>query len=124
MQIRGGSGTLRPPRRRAPNTFPGPLVRLPIRWKLILSIGLPLLAVYLIVLAVAYRTLRDEAVGAAETHVSDRALRNAAMLDGKLTTVEQVARTTAASLSTRKAVTPNELYARLRQNVMQNDRIY
>ena len=104
-------------------------MRVPFRWKLILAIGTPLLVVYLVVLAIAYDTLKARAYHQAQTRVSELALRRAAVLDGRLKTIEQVARSTALFLTAHaEAAGPevpgSELFALLRQNVLVNDLIY
>jgi sigma-B regulation protein RsbU (phosphoserine phosphatase) len=99
-------------------------LRIPIRWKFVLEIGVPLLIVYVAVIAIAYTGLRGIAYRTVEDLMSRVAIHQATLFDGKLSTVEQVAHSTAAFLETHEDVTTEEQFTLLRRNIQQNPLIY
>ncbi|MFN0011349.1 MAG: SpoIIE family protein phosphatase [Phycisphaerales bacterium] len=88
-----------------------------IRWKLILVVALPLLALLAVMVAVDYSRLRDEALLAARTRLAEVAERHAATLDGRLRSLAQIARSTASVLEADPGLTEAELYDLLQRNV-------
>ncbi len=88
-----------------------------IRWKLILVVVLPLLALLAVMVGVDFSRLRDEAVLAARTHLTGVADRHAATLDGRLRALAQIARSTASVLEADPGLTEAELYDLLQRNV-------
>ncbi len=99
-------------------------MKVPIRSKLILAIGAPLLAVYLIVLALDLRGGRATALRHMEGHLTELASRWAAQFDGEFAAVAQNARSTATFLSTCPDMTEEQIYDLLRASVGANQRIY
>ena len=72
---------------------------LSLRNKLILAVCLPLLAVYLAVLVIDYRTGRAAAIAQMERHLTALTGELAAEIDGELAAAAQAARSTAAALT-------------------------
>jgi phosphoserine phosphatase RsbU/P len=99
-------------------------LRIPIRWKFVLEIGIPLLIVYGAVLVIAYTALKAGAYRNVEDLMSRVADHQAALFDGKLATVEQVARSTASFLETHADLSREELFTVLRRNTNQHPLIY
>ena len=99
-------------------------MRLSIRWKLILSIGLPTLAIYAIVLTFNYVRLTQFARERLEAHMTRVAEHYAARFDGQFRSVAQVARSTARFIETHPNLTESELYRLLEQNISQSELIY
>lgn len=93
------------------------LVKFSLRWKLILSIGLPLLEVYLIMVFLHYRSTRNAAIQNLEMHLSQLVGRHAAQLDGELRQVAEIADGMARGLTSRPDVRENDLYRLLRAQV-------
>lgn len=97
---------------------------MPIRWKLILGIGAPLVVLMSVLLVLDYRRLRALAIEQAEQRVTEIALRHAAQYQGLFDTVAQVARTGAAVIGQHSDLTEAEIYELLRDNVQRNDLVY
>lgn len=95
-----------------------------IRWKLILAIGLPLLALMSITLWLGHAQLKSEAMHATERRVAELADRYAAEFDGAFRAIAQVAESAAAYLESDPNPTRAQLNAVLRSNVEANPLIY
>lgn len=75
-------------------------MRFPLRVKLILAICLPLLAVYLTVLLLEYRSSKRETLKQVEQYLTKVSAHEALALDQQLSSVAQIARTTERLLET------------------------
>lgn len=95
-----------------------------IRWKLILSIGVPLVLIFGYTATVEYEALRTSAYRRMQDHVSEVAASHATRLDGRFSTVAQVAHSVASFLSTHPVINEAQLYEMLRRNVRQEPLIY
>ncbi len=93
---------------------------LSIRWKLILSISIPLLVTYLGMLGWDYWRQRESAMHTAQEVVSDRAVKAATLLDTRLAAIMQVAESTAAVLDNRPNMTDADVAAQLQRTLGQN----
>ena len=93
---------------------------LSIRWKLILSISIPLLATYLGMLGWDYWRQRVSAMSQAQELVSERAQNTAAHLDTRLAAIMQVAESTASALDNRPSMTDAQIDALLQSTLRQN----
>jgi sigma-B regulation protein RsbU (phosphoserine phosphatase) len=99
-------------------------VRLSIRTKLILAIGIPLMIVYLVVLVVDYRTGKANAIRHMEDRLTELTAHHAAVFDGRFSTLAQVAQDTASFLSTQPKPSEAQHYALLTRTVQSNPRVY
>ena len=99
-------------------------MHLSIRWKLILSIVLPLVVIAVIVMVITFDLLYQRAKDTLHEQATTLAQHYAARLDGQFQSFAQVARSTAAFLEIHPDATEAELYALLRANVTQNSMIY
>jgi sigma-B regulation protein RsbU (phosphoserine phosphatase) len=99
-------------------------LRLPIRWKLVLWIGLPMLIIYGGALTYAYVMLRLRGEEEVRASMNTLTARHAAHVDEMLQRIAQVARSTAAFLAVHPDVTEAELYELLETNVRHSDLIY
>lgn len=99
-------------------------MRTSIRTKLIAAIGVPLVAVYLGMLALEYRLGKREALARMEAYLTAVTSNNARAMEVRFSTAAQVARTTAELLSLRPVTTREEVEAILRWNVAANEEIY
>lgn len=97
---------------------------MPIRWKLIIWIVLPLVGVYTLIVAADYSELKAGAYEQLESRIAERAGFYAARLNGQLDTAAQLARSTAAFLNAHPDLTEEDLYALVRSNVEQNPLVY
>ncbi len=97
---------------------------MPIRWKLILGIGCPLVLLLLSLLVYDYGRLKHAALESNTRQVTEVALRHAATYQGRFDKVAQVASTVAAVVSAHEDMTESELYELLRQNVERNELVY
>lgn len=75
-------------------------MRLTIRWKLVLSIGLPVLLVYMAVLWIGFSYTRTQALTDRRSIMLELTLRRAATLDGRLMSVANAAGSLASLLAT------------------------
>ncbi len=87
------SSIRRRPRKERPMSFPLPV-------KLILAICLPLVAVYLTILILDYRSSKQEALRHMENYLIEVAAHEATALDAKLSTYAEIARSTGQVLET------------------------
>ena len=97
---------------------------MPIRWKLILAIGGPLLVLMSTLLILDYQRLKAVALTQNSHRVTEIALRHAARYKGVFDTVAQVARMGAAFVSTHGDLNEGELYELLREHVDRNRLVY
>lgn len=99
-------------------------MRLSIRWKLILSIGVPLI---LICGAFGWRQfgkLRTWAQAQARDQAQREVDAYVARLNGDFSQIAQVARSTAAVMTAHNDLTEKEIYALLEENIRQHSLIY
>jgi sigma-B regulation protein RsbU (phosphoserine phosphatase) len=87
---------------------------MPIRWKLILAIGLPLLGLLSALLLLDYARLKSEAFTLTTTRATETAQRYAEALDSRLATIAQVARSAAALIELNPDLSDRDLYRILR----------
>ncbi len=99
-------------------------MQLSIRWKLIISIVLPLVTISIIVMLLTFDILYSNANEQLHNNATDIARNYAARLDGQFQIVAQVARSTANFLELHSDLDEQELYEILHQNVLQNPLIY
>ena len=99
-------------------------MRLNILWKLILTIALPLLGIYIVLNLFEFNTLRDQAIRDINERVTRLATLYAQQFDGELSTIAQVAKSTAEFLAIDPELGRNEAWLILEQNIRQNDLIY
>ena len=97
---------------------------MPIRWKLILAIGGPLVVVMTTLLVLDYQRLRSQALELNSERVTEIAQRHAARYKGIFDTVAQVARMGAAFASSHADLSEGELYQLLYENVDRNRLVY
>ena len=114
-----------------PITFePSPSARGParrdlgIRGKMILIVGLPTLAIYVLVLGFALWHLSASSRRGVEQDMTERALRYAGGFDAAFEQAAAIARTTAALMEAAPDLTEAQIYAQLRANVLQNELVY
>ncbi len=100
------------------------MMRIPIRWKLILSIGLPLLIIYSTFIWIEYQSLINYANERLRNHLKLMTGYYATRLEKDFSTVAQVASSTASYLTDNMEITEDELYQIIKKNVQQNDLIY
>ncbi|NOZ22251.1 MAG: SpoIIE family protein phosphatase [Planctomycetes bacterium] len=99
-------------------------MRISIRTKLILAIGLPLVLIYLGVLWLDYRSGRETALNDMKDHLTELAAHHAERLGAKFSTVAQVARSTATFLETQPDMSEEDLYALLRNTLKANPGVF
>lgn len=99
-------------------------MRLNILWKLILTIALPLLGIYVALNFFEFNTLRDQAIRDINERVTRLATLYAQQFDGELSTIAQVARSTAEFLAIDPEMGRNKSWLILEQNIKQNELIY
>ncbi|HIF50372.1 MAG TPA: HAMP domain-containing protein [Thiotrichaceae bacterium] len=99
-------------------------MQLSIRWKLIISIVLPMLIISSIVMSLTFDRLYSNAKQRLHGEATDMARHYAARLDAEFKTATQVARSTANFLNIHPDIAEEELYEILRQNVVQSPLIY
>lgn len=99
-------------------------MELSIRWKLIVAIVLPLVAISAIVMLWTFDLLYSKAKERLHGEATELARSYAARLDGQFQIAAQVARSTANILEIHPGLNEQELYELLRHNVAQNPLIY
>jgi sigma-B regulation protein RsbU (phosphoserine phosphatase) len=99
-------------------------VRFSIRTKLVLAIGAPLLAAYLGMACCEYHLGKREALAQMESHLTELTARQAAELDGELSTAEQLARTLARVVTSLPALSADQIHALLQDNLRGNPKVY
>ena len=95
-----------------------------IRWELCLTVGIPLLAVYLMVLGMAYYGFRKHAYEGMSNYMTEHATLYAERFDEAFSVAAQVAKTTASFLNGEAVVSEKEIYRLLHDNVSENPFIY
>ena len=96
-------------------------MRLSIRWKLVLGVGLPILLIYLGGLTITLNSLRKRSIRDLETRASRLAARFAAEYDADLRSVEQLAKVTAASLGSQPDAPAGSVIALLSSVIEANE---
>lgn len=99
-------------------------MRFPLRTKLLVAISLPLLAVYVTVLAVEYQAGKQRAEEQVQASLVELAQHYALDLNGELETAAQVARTTAEQLQAFPPQAEPELETLLEAMLRSNPRIF
>jgi phosphoserine phosphatase RsbU/P len=99
-------------------------MQLSIRWKLIISIVLPLVLISVVVMWFTLKILYINAKTQLHKQATDIAQNHAAKLDGKFQALAQIARSTAAYLEVAPDLNEQQLYELLRANVAQNPLAY
>lgn len=97
---------------------------MPIRWKLILGVGGPLVALLAALLVFDFFRLKEEAFATARERTAELAQRYAAGLDADCRAIAQVSLATARFLAVHPNPTEAELYEMLRLHVESNPLIY
>lgn len=92
-------------------------MKFPLRSKLILAICLPLLAIYLGILAIDYHTGRRQAIAQMMRHLSEGTARMASEVDQELMAVRQTVRNAAALMSDFPLEDQQQIDTLLRSNV-------
>ncbi|MFA5159003.1 MAG: SpoIIE family protein phosphatase [Candidatus Omnitrophota bacterium] len=95
-----------------------------IRWELCFAVGVPLLAVYLMVLGMAYYGFRKHAYEGMSSYMTEHAALYAERFNEAFSVAAQVAKTTASFLDGKTAVSEKEIYRLLRNNVSGNPLVY
>ncbi len=95
-----------------------------IRWKLIVSIVLPLVFISAVVMFFTIEILYSNAKNQLHEQATVLARNQAAQLDGKFQALSQIARSTAAYLEVSPNLTERQLYDLLRANLAQNPLAY
>lgn len=99
-------------------------MRLGIRWKLMLAIGMPLIALSALTLAISFEGQKAEALTRMRDYLSMEARYYAASYNSHLDTVAQIARSMASFMDEHPDVSEAELYEMLGRNVEQAQLIY
>jgi len=99
-------------------------MRLRIRWKMMLTISLPLLVMIAALLVGDYLRARHAAAIQLRTLVIEAATNVASQLDSRLEAIRQLADSTAESLTARPNVQPVQLQSILRTHLRQNQLVY
>lgn len=99
-------------------------MRLNILWKLILTIALPLLGIYIIVNLFEFRSLRTEAIRDINERVTRLATLYAQQFEGELQTIAQIADSAAEFISIDPDLGRRDPWTILEKNVAQNRLVY
>jgi phosphoserine phosphatase RsbU/P len=95
-----------------------------IKTKIVLAIGIPLLAAYCVMTWIEYRLGRAEALAVMESQLKELAFRQAAELNNNLTEAQQVAHTLAVVAATTPDLSPDRIKTWLEDNVRGNPKVY
>ena len=95
-------------------------MKISIRWKLILSISVPLLIIYVAILVFDYVQLRDAAYADMQERVMQLASYQAERFDARFRALAQIPQSTAYFLTTREQLRPPQLYQILRTSLRRN----
>lgn len=95
-----------------------------LRLKLILAIGIPLILVYMTVLAVDYVMSRHDAIAKMEAYMVEVASSQAKEIDGRLKTVAQISKSSADFLTCFPQQEPDKLDQILTHTILQSDDVY
>ncbi len=112
------------PRRSSTAVLLEKTVRLSLRTKLALAIGIPLLAAYAGMLWCEYELGRTEALHNMESHLTELAARWAAEADGQLSTAAELARTLARVVASQPGLSAEGLKALIRENLRDNPWVF
>jgi sigma-B regulation protein RsbU (phosphoserine phosphatase) len=99
-------------------------MKLSLRWKLVLVIGIPLLTVYLLLLGITHSSLKRNAMHNMERMMSSVARAYALQFDEEFSKIDQVADSTASFLTLSPDITDQEIYQLLYSNLDHNPLIY
>ncbi len=99
-------------------------MKFPLRVKLILAICLPLLVVYLAVVALGYRRSKQEALAQMENYLTEVTAHEAMVLDGQLSSIAQLARSNGQFLQTFSHRESAELERLARANLLSEPRLF
>ena len=105
-------------------TGPGHTMRLNILWKLILTIALPLLGIYLVVNIFEFRSLRSQTIRDINERVTRLATLYAQQFEGELQTIAQIADSAAEFISIDPDLGRRDPWTILEKNVSQNRLVY
>ncbi len=95
-----------------------------IRWKLFIAVGIPLVLIYLTLLAIAFHDLRKDATSDMNHYMAELATHYAQKFDVVFSGAAQVARTTAGFLSEDIPFSEASVYQLLQDNVSGNPAVY
>ena len=99
-------------------------MRLNILWKLILTIALPLLGIYIVVNIFEFRSLRTQAIRDVNERVTRLATLYAQQFEGELQTFAQIAESAAEFLSIDPDLGRRDPWTILEKNIAQNRLVY
>ena len=99
-------------------------MRLNILWKLILTIALPLVGIYLVVNLFEFRSLRSQAIRDVNERVTRLATLYAQQFEGELQAFAQIAESTAEFLSIDPELGRRDAWTILEKNIDQNRLVY
>ncbi|MEE2719597.1 MAG: SpoIIE family protein phosphatase [Planctomycetota bacterium] len=99
-------------------------MRLNILWKLILTIALPLLGIYIVVNVFEFRSLRTQAIRDVNERVTRLATLYAQQFEGELQTFAQIAESAAEFLSIDPDLGRRDPWTILEKNIAQNRLVY
>lgn len=99
-------------------------MRFSIRSKLILVIGGPLVAVYLLMLGLNHRAAKETALRNMRDHLTELTSHHAVRFDGMFSTVAQVAQCVGGFLSAQPDTTEERIYSLLRYAVEHGPKVY
>jgi sigma-B regulation protein RsbU (phosphoserine phosphatase) len=99
-------------------------MRLTIRTKLVLAIGIPLLATYLLMAWGEYRLGHREALANMEAHLAEVAARQAAELDGVLSTAATLAATAASFANRASELAPQQIRDLMENSLRSNPKVF
>src|SRR5215831_5799632 len=102
----------------------GRWVRLSIRDKMIAIIGLPTLAIYVVVLGAVLARLAASNEKDVKRTMTDWAVSSAARFDAAFERAAAICRTTANMMESAPDLTEPQIYAQLKANVLQDDAVY
>lgn len=129
-RFRPGGGAGFAPRGRArgypvgPTLCRGMPMRLTLRRRMLLMIVLPTLVIYVVVLGLTISVLMEENRAEVREEMTRLARSDAARFDASLRRAMGIAETTAAFMTSRPEITPEQIYSQLERNVQQLPFIY
>jgi len=99
-------------------------MRLSIRWKIVLAIGIPLLLVYAVMIAVMIEQIRVRTHADLEASVMELTAHHAARVDARFEHVARAADATATALSFLSRWTTDDLYSLLERDVAADSMVW
>ncbi|MBN2022167.1 MAG: SpoIIE family protein phosphatase [Pirellulales bacterium] len=99
-------------------------VNLSIRTKLVLAIGVPLLAAYAGMTVLEFRLGKREALAMMRTHLTELVARRAAELDSQLASAEQLAQTLATLVAASPDLSADRARALVRDSLEKNPKVF